>query len=122
PMDGLGAGILARKGSVYYANLPNLWLLRDTDNDGFADFKKSLSYGYGVRVGFLGHDLHGLTFGPDGRLYYSIGDRASAVKLPNGKTIGDADSGSVFRCNPDGSNLEVFAFGLRNPQELTFDD
>jgi quinoprotein glucose dehydrogenase len=122
PMDGIAAGILARKGNIYYADLPNLWLLKDTNNDGIADFKKSLSYGYGVRVGFLGHDLHGLTFGPDGRLYYSIGDRASAVKLPNGKTIGDADAGSVFRCNPDGSNLEVFAFGLRNPQELTFDD
>lgn len=122
PMDGLGAGVLARKGNVYYANLPNLWLLKDTNNDGTADLKESLSYGYGVRVGFLGHDLHGLTFGPDGRLYFSIGDRGSAVKLPNGQTVGDADSGSVFRCNPDGSNLEVFAFGLRNPQELTFDD
>jgi quinoprotein glucose dehydrogenase len=122
PMDGLGAGVLARKGNVYYANLPNLWLLKDTNNDGAADSKKSLSYGYGVRVGFLGHDLHGLTFGPDGRLYFSIGDRGSAVKLANGKTIGDADSGSVFRCNPDGAGLEVFAFGLRNPQELTFDD
>jgi quinoprotein glucose dehydrogenase len=122
PMDGLGAGVIARKGNVYYTDLPNVWLLKDTNNDGVADFKKSLSYGYGVRVGFLGHDLHGLTFGPDGRLYYSIGDRGSAVKLPNGKTIGDADAGCVFRCNPDGSNLEVFAFGLRNPQELTFDD
>jgi quinoprotein glucose dehydrogenase len=121
PMDGIAAGVLARKGNVYYANLPNLWLLKDTNNDGAADFRKSLSYGYGVRVGFLGHDLHGLAFGPDGRLYFSIGDRASAVKQ-GGKVIGDADSGSVFRCNPDGSNLEVFAFGLRNPQELAFDD
>src|SRR5439155_934113 len=33
----------------------------------------------------------------------------------------ERDTGCVFRCNPDGSELEVFAFGLRNPQDLVFD-
>lgn len=30
-------------------------------------------------------------------------------------------SGSILRANPDGSNLEVFAWGLRNPFGLKFD-
>src|SRR2546426_83829 len=67
-VDGIAAGVLVRRGSVWYANIPNLWLLRDLNGDGVADFRKSLHYGYGVRVGFLGHALHGLHFGPDGKM------------------------------------------------------
>ena len=121
PLDGIAAGVLARKGSVWYANIPNFWLLRDTNGDGVADFRKSLHYGFGVRVGFLGHDSHGVHFGPDGKIYFSIGDRGSSVKVADGRTVGEPDMGCVFRCNPDGSDLEVFAYGLRNPQDLVFD-
>ena len=39
----------------------------------------------------------------------------------DGKTLAVPDTGSVLRCNPDGTELEVFATGLRNPQELAFD-
>jgi quinoprotein glucose dehydrogenase len=119
--DGLGAGVLARKGDVYFTCIPDLWLLRDTDGDGVSDTRKSLSTGYGVRVGFLGHDLHGLRMGPDGRLYFSNGDRGAVVRTSDGRTLSDPDTGVVYRCNPDGTELEVFARGLRNPQELVFD-
>jgi hypothetical protein len=97
-------------------------LLRDTDGDDVADERKSLSYGYGVRYGFIGHDLHGLIIGPDGRLYFSIGDRGAFITLPDGKTLDNAEAGAVFRCELDGSNLEIVHTGLRNPQELAFDD
>lgn len=117
---GIGAGVLARKGSVWYANLPDLWHLRDTNADGVADLRQSLHYGYGVHIGFLGHDLHGLTFGPDGKIYFSIGDRGLHIKT-EGRSLEYQDTGTVLRCNPDGSELEVFALGLRNPQELVFD-
>ncbi len=120
-LDGLAADVLARNGNVWFANLPNLWLLKDTTGEGRADQRQSLHFGYGLRVGYLGHDLHGLCFGPDGKLYYSIGDRGAHVETA-GRIVSNSDSGSVFRCNPDGSDLEIFATGLRNPQKLAFDD
>lgn len=122
--EGLGAGLLAHHGNIYYTDIPNLWLFRDDNKDNVADSKKSLLYGFGVRVGFLGHDLHGLRIGPDGKLYFSIGDRGAHVvtkENTNEKVIANHEEGVVYRCNLDGSGLEIFARGLRNPQELAFD-
>jgi quinoprotein glucose dehydrogenase len=120
--DGLGAGLLARDGEVFFTCVPSLWKLKDTKKTGTADVKESLSRGYGVHVAFIGHDLHGLRMGPDGRLYFSMGDRGFNVTSKEGKKIFYPDTGGVLRCELDGSNLEMFSYGLRNPQELAFDD
>ncbi len=119
--DGTGAGVLEINGDVFFTCIPKLWRLRDKNNDGVAEEREALYDGFGVRVAFRGHDMHGLVIGPDGRLYFSIGDRGYNIKTANGQFI-DPESGAVFRCELDGSNLEIFASGLRNPQELAFDD
>ena len=119
--DGIAAGLLSRGGDLYYACIPNLWKLTDADRDGVADEREVLHTGYGVNISLLGHDLHGLVMGPDGRLYFSIGDRGFHVEH-EGKTFAHPHTGAVLRCELDGSNLEIFATGLRNPQELAFDD
>lgn len=119
-VSGVAAGVLARRGDVYFTCIPDLWLLRDTNNDGVADQRKSLAHGFGVHISFGGHDLHGLKFGPDGKLYFSVADRGLHVQS-GGRTLANPDSGAILRCNPDGSELEIIATGLRNPQELAFD-
>jgi quinoprotein glucose dehydrogenase len=119
-LDGIASGVMSRDGWVYFTDIPSVWRLRDNDGDGKADEREQLSYGYGVHFSLTGHDLHGLIKGPDGRIYFSVGDRGAHVKTKEGKVIDLPDEGAVFRMEPDGSHLEVFARGLRNPQELAF--
>ncbi len=116
PEDGTGAGVLRIRNQVWYTCIPHLWLF-DIGEDGSIT-RKPVHSGFGVRFAFRGHDLHGLTLGPDGRLYFTIGDRGYNV---NNQVV-DVESGAVFRCELDGSQLEVVATGLRNPQSLAFDD
>ncbi len=122
PQDGLAAGVLARKGQVYFTCIPDLYVLKDTKGANKADEKKSLFTGFGPTVQFLGHDLHGLRMGPDGKLYFSIGDRGFNVTTKEKTQLLYPNTGAVLRCDPDGSNLEVVHSGLRNPQEIAFDD
>ncbi len=119
-VSGVAAGVAAREGNVYFTCIPDLWKLQDTNGDGVADKQDKMFSGFGVHIAFSGHDMHGLRFGPDGKLYWSIADRGANVKA-EGKEFFYPDTGSIFRCNPDGTELEVFCYGLRNPQELSFD-
>lgn len=121
-LDGIGFSVLPEDDAVYFTCIPSLRKLTDKNDDGIADTNESLLTGFGVRVSFIGHDLHGIVRGPDGRLYFSIGDRGYHVRTKDDKTIAKASEGAIFRCESDGSGFEVFCHGLRNPTELAFDE
>ncbi|HEU4779031.1 MAG TPA: HEAT repeat domain-containing protein [Steroidobacteraceae bacterium] len=119
-LDGIASGVLARRGQVWFTNIPSLWLLEE-GADGKVKKTEQLR-GFGVRYNFTGHDFHGLAMGHDGKIYYTIGDRGAHVKGKEGQVVDVPDEGAVFRSNPDGSEFELVSRGLRNPQELVFDE
>ena len=59
-LDGINSGVLAYEGKVWCTNMPNLWQFTGITADGKAEKRESLSFGYGVRFSFTGHDMHGL--------------------------------------------------------------
>lgn len=120
-VTGIAAGVLHHEGSVYTTIAPDVWKLEDTTGDGKADRREVVAHGFGVHIAYAGHDMHGLTVGPDGRIYWSIGDKGIRVTSKEGIDFKFPNQGGVMRCEPDGSHFEVFARGLRNVQELAFD-
>jgi quinoprotein glucose dehydrogenase len=118
----VAGALLVHKGDVFIGAAPDLWRLRDTTGNGLIDVQESLSHGYGVHPGFFGHGMSGLTIGPDGRIYWSIGDMGFNVVDKEGRRWEYPNQGAIFRSEPDGSGFEVFAVGLRNTHEFAFDE
>lgn len=118
---GVAAGVMPYEGDVLFTVYPDLWRLRDLDGDGKADGRTIMFRGFGVHAAFDGHDLHGLTVGPEGKIYFSCGDNGFSITTKEGRKLHYPNTGGVLRMNPDGTDLEVYAYGLRNVQEFDFD-
>lgn len=118
----VAGAVLVEGEDLFVGVAPDLWRTQDENGDGLADKITSISNGYGVHVGFGGHGMSGLEMGPDGRIYWGIGDIGFNGTGPDGKEWKYPNRGVLVRSNPDGSDFEVFAMGLRNTHEFTFDD
>lgn len=107
------------------------WLI-DENGDDKAD-RKELMF---THIGGAQHDhgIHAFHFGPDGRLYFNFGNAGKQLCDKDGKLITDIhgvkctnqnnrpyQQGMVFRCELDGSNVEVLAWNFRNNWEVAVD-
>ncbi|WP_138481200.1 PVC-type heme-binding CxxCH protein [Dyadobacter bucti] len=106
-------------GAIAYS-IPNLYYLKDTDQDGKADSKNVLLGPFGSK------DTHGMVNnimrGYDGWLHVCHGfSNTSAVAGTDGDSI-KMVSGNTFRVKMDGSRVEQTTFGRVNPFGYAYDE
>ncbi|MEA1785266.1 HEAT repeat domain-containing protein [Arenibacter sp. GZD96] len=117
----VAGALLVRKDDIFLGIGPDMWRLKDINGDGVYENKTSISHGYNVHIGFGGHGMSGAIEGPDGKIYWGAGDIGANITAVDGSTYPYPNQGVIVRSNPDGSNFEVFAAGLRNTHEFVFD-
>ena len=113
---------------VFVCQSPDILVFDDKDGDGKADGPpKKLLTGFGG----IDHDhgVHGILIGPDMKLYFSVGDhgRPRTCKRPTARAASgrsndtDCRAGTIWRCDLDGTNLELIAHNFRNEYEPCVD-
>ena len=125
----LGICVLGNK--VIVSRSPDIMIFTDTDGDDKADSKEILFTG----MEGIDHDhgVHSMVFGPDGKLYFNVGNDthqmlnadSTPVVDQAGNEVNDSGNpyrqGMAFRCNLDGSQIETIGWNFRNPYELALD-
>ena len=125
----LGICVLGNK--VIISCSPKVFIFTDTDGDDKAD-KKEVMF-EGIAGEQHDHGIHAFTFGPDGKLYFNFGNAGDSLLDIHGNVVKDIEGtpinnhgnpyrqGMVFRCNPDGSDVEVLGNNFRNNYEVAVD-
>jgi len=117
----VAGALLVRDEDIFVGIGPDMWRLTDSNGDEILDEKTSIAHGFAVHIGFGAHGMSGAVEGPDGKIYWGIGDIGGSLTAKNGDKHHLPNQGMIVRSNPDGSNFEVFARGLRNTHEFVFD-
>lgn len=117
----VAGALLVRQNDMFVGIAPDMWRITDEDGDGIMTDKTSISHGYGVHIGFGGHGMSGAIEGPDGKIYWGIGDIGANITTAEGIHHKYPNQGVIVRANPDGSDFEIFAAGVRNTHEFVFD-
>ncbi|MBX3398044.1 MAG: c-type cytochrome [Gemmataceae bacterium] len=112
---------------VLVAQSPDILEFWDKDGDLKADGPPTK-----FLTGFGGfdhdHGVHGLTVGPDGKLYFTVGDSGvTGLQSKDGKgpkfvsNTTTIQKGTVWRCDLDGNHVELIAHNFRNNYEACVD-
>src|SRR5213075_2806379 len=80
-------GICVLGNRVIVACSPNVFVFTDTDGDGKAD-KKEVFF-TGIKGVQHDHGVHTFVFGPDGKLYFNMGNAGETLQRPDKETVVD---------------------------------
>lgn len=110
-------GLAWHDGALYVPDPPDVVTFRDTDDNGMADERRVILTGFGHTDN---GSLHGLVFGPDARLYMTMGHPDGyRLKRDDGSILAGTN-GALLRCRADGSQPQVVCRGFTNLVELVF--
>lgn len=117
-------GLAAHGGALFVSSLGEITRLEDTDGDGQADRRETILAS--LPVFDDQHSNNGIEMGPDGYLYLSVGGprvremvRIGSQWFWEGRALHEW-AGTVLRFRTDGSDVQVFARGVRNSYDLVF--
>ncbi len=117
-------GLIYDNGSLWVLHPPTLSVFHDDDRDGYADRHEVLVTGLSteqVEQRGADHTTNGIRLGIDGWIYIAVGDFGFAdCTGADGRSL-SRRGGGVLRVRPDGTELEVFAWGLRNIVDVCVD-
>ncbi|QJW93691.1 PVC-type heme-binding CxxCH protein [Frigoriglobus tundricola] len=116
----LPSSILWHEGYLYVTGRGTVRRWKQSRPNGPWDVRETVAQGF---CGFHHHQVSGLTIGNDGLLYITSGDDDNVVEGSDGSRTTVLRTGAVFRCRPDGSKMETFSQGYRNPyRDIAYDD
>ncbi len=109
-------GLFYDHGTLWVLHPPYLDAFYDDNGDGVADRSERLVEGLGFTLKTRGadHTINGIQMGIDGWLYIAAGDYGFVDAIGKDGTHVNFLGGGVARVRPDGTELEIFADGLRN--------
>src|SRR5256886_6713580 len=134
PSINAALGLCVLGARVIVSDSPHVFVLTDTDGDGKADKRELLFTGISGKD--HDHGVHAFVFGPDGKLYFNMGNEGKQLRRPvtrelplhgpvgnvasepvidvDGREINNKGQpyrmGMVFRCNLDGTEVETLAW------------
>ena len=106
------SAIFPWKNSLYLTCVGRLERWSDEDGDGRFETRTVLADGF---CGFYHHWLSGMVLNADGWFYLTAGDNDNHVVGSDGSRVEVSRCGGVFRGKLDGSRMNLFAIGFRNP-------
>lgn len=104
-------GVAFHEGDLYVAEVSKIWRYRAIESNLAAPPEPEL-----VTDRFPNDRLHGwkyIAFGPDNKLYVPVGAPCNVCER-------EEPYASITRMNPDGSEFEIFARGVRNTVGFTW--